>query len=74
VRVRVGGPVPLKYRSLDTDTARIMSALVDLLPEEARIEREPTPEELARTLPANYVGDLDAETERRPGADRTDTA
>ena len=69
VRVRVGPPVELKYRSADADTKRIMSALVDLLPEEARIEREPTPEELARSLPANYKGDLDAEDERRPGSD-----
>lgn len=69
VRVRVGEPVALKHRSLDADTKRIMSSLVDLLPEEARVAHEPTPDELARTLPANYVGDPAAETDRRPGAD-----
>lgn len=71
VRVRVGPPVQLKHRSPDADTKRIMAALVDLLPEEARIHREPTPEELARTLPASYHGDPAAydESDRRPGRD-----
>lgn len=69
VRARVGEPVDLRYRSDDADTKRIMKALVDLLPAEARIRREPTPEELARSLPANYRGDPDAEVERRPGKD-----
>ena len=69
VRVRVGDPVELKYRSADADTKRIMAALVDLLPEEARIRREPTPEELARSLPAGYDGDPNAEDTRRPGRD-----
>ncbi|CAN5843020.1 hypothetical protein BH23ACT2_BH23ACT2_05090 [soil metagenome] len=69
VRARVGGPVELKYRSLDADTRRIMTALVDLLPAEARTRREPTPDELARSLPANYRGDPDAEDTRRPGKD-----
>jgi putative phosphoserine phosphatase/1-acylglycerol-3-phosphate O-acyltransferase len=69
VRIRVGDPVPLRYRSPDADTKRIMAALVDLLPDEARSHHEPTPEELARTLPAGYRGDPDAETERRPGSD-----
>lgn len=69
VRIRVGPPVDLKYRSADADTKRIMAALMDLLPEEARVHREPTPEELARSLPASYQGDPDAEAERRPGRD-----
>jgi putative phosphoserine phosphatase/1-acylglycerol-3-phosphate O-acyltransferase len=69
VRARIGGPVELKYRSADADTRRIMSALVDLLPAEARVRREPTPDELARSLPANYQGDPDAEDTRRPGRD-----
>jgi putative phosphoserine phosphatase/1-acylglycerol-3-phosphate O-acyltransferase len=69
VRIRVGPPVKLGYRSVDADTKRIMSALVDLLPDEARVHREPTPEELARSLPAGYKGDPDAEVERRPGSD-----
>ena len=32
VRVRVGAPVELKYRSLDADTKRIMAAISKLLP------------------------------------------
>lgn len=69
VRVRVGDPVPLTHRSLDADTRRIMAAIVDLLPPEAREHREPTPEELARTYPASYAGDPEAEAGRRPGRD-----
>jgi putative phosphoserine phosphatase / 1-acylglycerol-3-phosphate O-acyltransferase len=69
VRVRVGEPVELKYRSLDTDTARIMRAITDLLPEEAHEERTPSAAELARTYPAGYRGDPAAETARRPGTD-----
>ncbi|MCB0970676.1 MAG: HAD-IB family hydrolase [Acidimicrobiales bacterium] len=69
VRIRVGPPVELKHRSHDADTTRIMDALVDLLPDEARVAREPTPEELTRSLPAGYSGDPDAEAARRPGSD-----
>lgn len=69
VRARVGPPVELRYRSANADTERIMAALVDLLPAEARVHHEPTPEELARTLPASYQGDPDAEVDRRPGVD-----
>lgn len=69
VRIRVGPPVELKYRSLDADTKRIMGAIVDLLPPEARRRRTPTPEELARTYPPGYRGDPDHETARRPGTD-----
>ncbi len=67
VRVRVGTPVDLKYRSLDADTRRIMAAISELLPAAARRAHDPTPEELARTLPAGRTeGD---ETDRRPGRD-----
>ena len=69
VRARVGGPVELKYRSNDADTRRIMAALVDLLPAEARVKRDPSPEELARSLPASYRGDPDAKVHERPGRD-----
>mgnify|MGYP001235173094 FL=1 len=69
VRIRVGPPVALGRTDPDADTKAIMAALVDLLPEEAHIHREPTPEELARSLPAGYRGDPDAEVERRPGTD-----
>jgi putative phosphoserine phosphatase/1-acylglycerol-3-phosphate O-acyltransferase len=72
VRVRVGGPVPLEYDDPDADTQRIMQALMDLLPPESRIVREPTEEELRRALPPGYKGDpnaTEAELRRRPGTD-----
>jgi putative phosphoserine phosphatase/1-acylglycerol-3-phosphate O-acyltransferase len=69
IRVRVGDPVPLKYRSLEADTKRIMAALVDQLPPEARVRRTPTAEELAATYPPGYRGDPMAEVVRRPGTD-----
>jgi putative phosphoserine phosphatase/1-acylglycerol-3-phosphate O-acyltransferase len=69
VRVRVGSAVELGYQDPDADTEAIMAAIVDLLPPEAKLEREPTPEELARTLPAGYQGDAGSEDERRPGTD-----
>jgi putative phosphoserine phosphatase/1-acylglycerol-3-phosphate O-acyltransferase len=69
VRVRVGRPFTLPGEDLDADTEAIMAAIVDLLPPEAREHHEPTPEELALTLPAGYKGDADAEDARRPGTD-----
>jgi putative phosphoserine phosphatase/1-acylglycerol-3-phosphate O-acyltransferase len=69
IRIRVGDPVKLKYKSVDADTKRIMAAIVDLLPEEAKVAHEPTPEELARTYPAGYKGDPNKEGTRRPGTD-----
>jgi putative phosphoserine phosphatase/1-acylglycerol-3-phosphate O-acyltransferase len=54
VTIRVGDPVELKYRSAQADTRRIMAAIVDLLPSEARRRHEPTDEELARTYPPGH--------------------
>lgn len=51
VTIRVGTPVELKYRSAAADTKRIMSAIVDLLPPEARERRVPTADELRATYP-----------------------
>ncbi|HVM54964.1 MAG TPA: HAD-IB family hydrolase, partial [Acidimicrobiales bacterium] len=51
VRTRVGEPFHVAGDDLDEDTRRIMDAIVDLLPPEAKVRREPTPEELARSLP-----------------------
>ncbi len=51
VQVRVGAPVELGLVDPAADTEAIMAAVVDLLPPEARVRREPTPEELAQTLP-----------------------
>jgi putative phosphoserine phosphatase / 1-acylglycerol-3-phosphate O-acyltransferase len=68
VRVRVGEPVPLKLRSAEADTRRIMAAISALLPPEARRDRAPTAEELASTYPPGHTGDGD-ERGRRPGED-----
>ena len=54
---------------LETATTRIMSEIVAMLPDEARVPYEPTPEELARTYPSSYKGDPSAEANRRPGTD-----
>ena len=70
VTATVGPPVPLAYDDVDADTKRIMSAIVDQLPAEARVRRTPTERELRRTYPANYRGDPAAELQRRPGFDR----
>jgi putative phosphoserine phosphatase / 1-acylglycerol-3-phosphate O-acyltransferase len=69
IRINVGSPVPLKYRSENADTNRLMSAISALLPPEARVRRTPTPEELALTYPPGYRGDPQRETQRRPGTD-----
>jgi hypothetical protein len=71
VRVRVGRPFTLAGEDLDADTEEIMSAITALLPAEARVAREPTPEELAAALPPGYTGDPNDEAElaRRPGRD-----
>ena len=69
VRIRVGGPVDVKHRSLDADTKRIMKAITALLPAEARRQTTPTPDELARTYPPGYRGQPDREVDRRPGTD-----
>ncbi|WP_436792507.1 HAD-IB family hydrolase [Actinospongicola halichondriae] len=69
VTARIGDPVDLKYRSPDADTKRIMKAITDLLPKEAREPYDPTPEELMRTFPPGYTGDPEAEADRRPGSD-----
>ena len=66
IRVRVGDPVDLKRRSPDADTKRIMAALVDCLPDEARVQRTPTDEELRATFPPGYKGDPHAEFDPPP--------
>jgi putative phosphoserine phosphatase/1-acylglycerol-3-phosphate O-acyltransferase len=73
ITIRVGEPVKLAGKSLDADTKKIMKAIVELLPPEARVKRTPTPEELARTYPSGKVptdaADLERERTRRPGTD-----
>lgn len=69
VTARVGPAVELGLADPDADTAAIMQALVALLPVEAKERRLPSAEELAATFPPGYVGDPDAEIDRRPGTD-----
>ncbi|HLH47265.1 MAG TPA: 1-acyl-sn-glycerol-3-phosphate acyltransferase, partial [Acidimicrobiales bacterium] len=51
VRVRVGAPVGGLTGRARADTERIMAAITDLLPPEARLPRLPNAEELARAMP-----------------------
>ena len=77
VSVNVGPPVALgggrakagSDAAVDADTKRIMAALVDLLPDEARERHTPTDEELKATFPPGYKGDVTKEANRRPGTD-----
>lgn len=69
VVVRAGPPVSLTYADPDADTKTIMSAIADLLPDEAKEHGEPTAEELRLTYPPGYKGDPAHESDRRPGSD-----
>lgn len=51
VRVRVGRPLNLTGPDASAETARLMIAISALLPKAARVHREPTAEELARSYP-----------------------
>ena len=55
VQIRVGKPVELTYRSPAADTRRIMSAISDLLPPEARKRHTPTQDELRATYPGGRL-------------------
>ena len=46
-----------------------MKALMELLPPESQVKREPTAAELAASLPPGYKGDPSDEVKRRPGTD-----
>jgi putative phosphoserine phosphatase/1-acylglycerol-3-phosphate O-acyltransferase len=52
VTVTVGPPVGLGLEDAVADTATLMAAITNLLPDEARQARKPTDEELARTRPS----------------------
>lgn len=74
VWINVGESVQIGGDDLEEDTATMMSAIADLLPDVARVRREPTPEELAATYPDGKVPEdvEDAAThegDRRPGTD-----
>lgn len=70
ITITVGPPVKLAYRSADADTKRIMKAITDLLPPEAREPHDPTPEEIALAMPPGArADDAGHEADRRPGTD-----
>ncbi|MBS1836455.1 MAG: HAD-IB family hydrolase [Actinobacteria bacterium] len=72
VRIRVGPEVPLDGADLQDDTDRMMAAITDLLPAQARERRDPSEEELAKTYPGGVTPDHDDaahERHRRPGDD-----
>jgi putative phosphoserine phosphatase/1-acylglycerol-3-phosphate O-acyltransferase len=69
VRIVVGPPVELGLTDPAADTEAIMAAISALLPPEARVEREPTPEELAAASPGGRVDPADEPSDRRPGTD-----
>jgi putative phosphoserine phosphatase/1-acylglycerol-3-phosphate O-acyltransferase len=55
VRVRVGSPFRVLGTDVAANTARIMSAISELLPPEAHEAREPTAEGLARSVPPGHT-------------------
>ncbi|MEQ1872155.1 MAG: HAD-IB family hydrolase [Ilumatobacteraceae bacterium] len=69
VTIKVGKPIKLTYKDVEADTATIMQAIMNLLPEESRTHGKPTKEEIALALPPGYKGDQKKEKERRPGKD-----
>lgn len=71
VRSRVGVAFNVTGDDLDDDTRQIMDAIVDLLPPEAKVRRDPSPEELRRTIPSSFKGDPETygEDQHRPGQD-----
>ncbi|MCP3855169.1 MAG: HAD-IB family hydrolase [Actinomycetia bacterium] len=69
IRIRVGAPFHAADGDIDQATAEMMERINALLPPEAHVRREPTPEELAAALPPGHGGDAANESERRPGSD-----
>ena len=69
VTVRVGKPVKLELADADVDTKKIMKAIMKLLPEESRVKRTPTADEIALAMPPGAKGDGSGESKRRPGSD-----
>lgn len=74
VSITVGSEVALRRDGdaaalAEENTQRMMGAISNLLPPEAREHREPTEAEIRAALPSNYKGDLNAEDTRRPGTD-----
>ncbi|MEI8050956.1 MAG: HAD-IB family hydrolase [Actinomycetes bacterium] len=60
VAVTLGVPVPLGRSNALQDTEAIMAAIVDLLPDEARVVHVPSDDELAQTFPSGDDDSADA--------------
>ena len=74
VTITVGSEVALRRDGdadalADENTVRMMSAITNLLPPEARETVEPTEAQIRAALPSNYKGDINSEDTRRPGRD-----
>jgi putative phosphoserine phosphatase/1-acylglycerol-3-phosphate O-acyltransferase len=69
ITIRVGEALTMNSKSPGPDTKRLMTAISALLPEESRLKRTPTDEELRRSYPSSYKGDPANESKRRPGTD-----
>lgn len=69
IRIRVGESLAMDDLDPQRNTENIMEAISALLPDEARSQRTPSPEELRLSYPPGYRGDPERETERRPGTD-----
>ncbi len=69
ITVRIGTPFCVTGDDADADTELIMSTIAGLLPEEARVRRVPTEDELRLTYPPGYKGNPKEEVMRRPGRD-----
>ena len=70
VTIRVGRPVELGYEDVDADTKSMMAAIAACCRPRRDAPTQPTPEELARTMPAGR-DEIDPahEADRRPGTD-----
>ncbi|MCB0995059.1 MAG: HAD-IB family hydrolase [Acidimicrobiales bacterium] len=55
VSATIGAPVTVEGSDAQASTAQLMSAIEDLLPDEARVERSPSAEELAATYPSGVI-------------------
>ena len=61
IRIRIGEAFTVEGSDARADTERIMAAIVDQLPEKARVARTPSAEELASTYPSGRVPEVDAD-------------
>ena len=69
IRVRVGRAMFVSGDDHEASTRRLMTAIQEQLPIEARVPRVPSDEELRLSYPPGYKGDPESEVSRRPGTD-----